>query len=200
MTLYNKIKWILGILSVFFIILATNLIDRNNFRIVKNSVETIYTDRLVAQDIIFDLTKLAWEKEVAYRRGDSAQFQSKNNTINNRIEEFIDLFSTTKLTAKEKIIFEKLKNNFVSLKKYERTLLDNQSAALDFENQLVLIKDNLNDLSDIQLEEGRRELFESKRAIESIDLFTNLEIYALIIIAIFIQIVVMYSPKKESNN
>lgn len=200
MTFYNKVKWVLGILSVFFIILATNLIDRNNFRIVKNSVETIYADRLVAQDIIFDLSKLAWEKEVAYRRGDSAQFQSKNNTINNRIEEFIHLFATTQLTAKEEIIFEKLKNNFVSLKKYELALLDNELAALDFENQLVLIKDNLDDLSDIQLEEGRRELFESKRAIKSIDLFTHLEIYALIIIAIFIQIVVMYNPKKESDN
>ena len=64
-----------------------------------------------------------------------------------------------------------------------------------FSEQLTLIKDNLEDLAEIQIEEGKRELFESQRAIASVDLFTHLEIYALILIAIVIQVVVMYNPK-----
>lgn len=199
MTIYNKVKWTLGILSVFFIILATNLIDRNNFKIVKNSVETIYADRLIAQDIILDLSKLMWQKELAYTKYETAQFKTKNTTINTRLEELIDLFSATKLTPREKIVFEQLNKNFVSLKKHELTVLQSQLPNQKFDDQLALIQDNLDDLAGIQIEEGRRELFESKRAIESVDLFTHLEIYALIIMAIAIQIVVMYNPKTEGD-
>jgi hypothetical protein len=193
MTVYNKIKWILGILSVFFIILATNLIDRKNFIIVKNSVETIYADRLLAQDILLDLSGLIWEKELAQIKYERTQFENKNISINTRMEELVDLFSATKLTAKEEAIFGQLKKNFESLKGFERTEI--QLPNPKFTEYLALIKDNLEDLAEIQIEEGKRELFESQRAIASVDLFTHLEIYALIIIAIFIQIVVMYNPK-----
>lgn len=66
MTLFIKIKWVLGIVLVFLLVLTTNLVDRQNFLVVKESMEAIYADRLVAQDIIFDLSKLIWEKEAAY--------------------------------------------------------------------------------------------------------------------------------------
>jgi hypothetical protein len=184
----------LGILSVFFIILATNLIDRKNFNIVKNSVETIYADRLLAQDILLDLSGLIWEKELAQIKYDRLQFDNKNVTINTRAEELINLFSETKLTRKEEVVLGQLQKNFKTLKEYEHTEI--QLPNPKFSEYLALIKDNLDDLSEIQIEEGKRELFESKRAIASVDLFTHLEIYALIIIAIFIQIVVMYNPKK----
>jgi hypothetical protein len=200
MTIYNKVKWILGILSVFFIILATNLIDRNNFRIVKNSVETIYADRLIAQGIILDLSKLIWEKEIAYTKYDNVLFKAKKNTIDTRIDELIDLFSATKLTAREEIVFGQLKKHIASLKEHSNNLVESQIPNQELEDQIILIKSNLNDLSAIQIEEGRRELLESKRAIASVDLFTHLEIYALIIIAIAIQVVVMYNPNVESNS
>lgn len=193
MSLFNKIKWTLGILSVFFIILATNLIDRKNFIIVKNSVETIYADRLLAQDLLLDLSGLVWEKELAQIKYDRAQFDNKIVTINTRFEELTSLFSATKLTAKEEVVLGQLNKNFERLKAFERTAVELPSPKLS--EYLGLIKDNLDDLSEIQIEEGKRELFESQRAIESVDLFTHLEIYALIIIAIFIQIVVMYNPK-----
>ena len=172
MTVYNKIKWTLGILSVFFIILATNLIDRKNFNIVKNSVETIYADRLLAQDILLDLSGLIWEKELAQIKYDRLQFDNKNVTINTRAEELINLFSETKLTRKEEIVLGQLQKNFTSLKEYERTEI--QLPNPKFSEYLALIKDNLDDLSEIQIEEGKRELFESKRAIASVDLFTHL--------------------------
>lgn len=64
MGIYNKIKWVLGIFMVFFLIVATNLIDRDNFIRVNNSVQTIYEDRLVAQGLIFEFSTLIQEKEI----------------------------------------------------------------------------------------------------------------------------------------
>lgn len=74
MKLYNKIKWVLGIFMVFILILATNLIDRNNFIRVKDSVVTIYEDRLIASDLVFDMFKLVKKMEVALKLSDTLFF------------------------------------------------------------------------------------------------------------------------------
>lgn len=47
----------------------------------------------------------------------------------------------------------------------------------------------------IQEEEGRRELYESKKAISAANLFTQLEIAALVVMAIGVQIIILYTPK-----
>ncbi|MBN2867557.1 MAG: chemotaxis protein, partial [Flavobacteriaceae bacterium] len=60
------------------------------------------------------------------------------------------------------------------------------------------IKKNLEDLSKIQLLEGSKQMSISKKAIDSVELFTQIEIYLLIFLAIVIQIIVMYNPKKEN--
>ncbi|MCB0639801.1 MAG: hypothetical protein KDC54_24425 [Lewinella sp.] len=183
-----------GISLIFLVILATNLIDRNNFIIVKNSVETIYHDRLVAKDIILNLYQLTWEKELAYASADGSAGASQNSTIDTRITELLDLFATTRLTGQEAIVFEHLKKDFADLKARELAATESPLPNQALQDQLGLIRTNLNDLSDIQMKEGRRELLESQRAIEAVDLFTQLEIYALIILAIAIQIMIMYNP------
>lgn len=71
MTFFNKIKWVLSILMVFVLIVTTNLIDRNNFIRVKDSVVTIYEDRLIAKDLIFEMSKAVQEKEVAVAASDT---------------------------------------------------------------------------------------------------------------------------------
>ena len=194
MTAFEKIKWVSGISLIFLVILATNLIDRNNFIIVKNSVETIYHDRLVAKDIILNLYQLTWEKELAYASADGSAGASQNSTIDTRITELLDLFATTRLTGQEAIVFEHLKKDFADLKARELAATESPLPNQALQDQLGLIRTNLNDLSDIQMKEGRRELLESQRAIEAVDLFTQLEIYALIILAIAIQIMIMYNP------
>jgi len=50
---------------IFILIIATNLIDKNNFVRVKDSVVAIYEDRLIANDLIFEISNSIREKEVA---------------------------------------------------------------------------------------------------------------------------------------
>lgn len=195
MTLFNKIKWILGIVLVFVVVLTTNLIDRQNFNIVSDSIETIYADRLIAQDIIYDITKLLGQKEVAYATLEGAPLEVRIQTLNARIFEFMGLFGTTKLTPKEKIVFSRLReslNKLTSTEANNRTIDETVAA-----KPLAMVWDQLDELSSIQLEEGRRELHESKRAISSANLFTQLEIGALIFMAIIIQVIILYTPKSE---
>jgi hypothetical protein len=63
-----------GFTGCFFLVLATNLVDRSNFNRIKNSVISIYEDRLVAKGIIFDMNALVNQKQVALLKGDTIFF------------------------------------------------------------------------------------------------------------------------------
>ncbi|MEW4924414.1 MCP four helix bundle domain-containing protein [Algibacter sp. 2305UL17-15] len=198
MKFYNKIKWILGILIVFVLIITTNLVDKNNFTRVRDAVVTIYEDRLIAKDLIFEMLKAVHEKEVAVALSDSLFFLQENDKINNDVQSLISRYEQTKLTSEESSVFEDLKDNFQSLKIAEGSYI--ASYPKDENNlveQISEVKENLSELSKIQLNEGRRQMSISKKALETVELFTHIEIYLLIFLAIIIQIIIMYNPKKK---
>ncbi|MDX1463339.1 MAG: MCP four helix bundle domain-containing protein [Marinirhabdus sp.] len=198
MTLYNKLKWILGILMIFVLIIATNLIDRANFVRVRDSVVTIYEDRLIANDLIFEMLKSVQEKEIALAVSDSTFFNVRNAKVNDDLKSFIFRFEQTKLTSEEAGVFEDLKSNVQSLKAAEHQFLSSDATDIaPIEKSIKNLKNNLNDLSKIQLNEGSRQMSISKRAVDTVELFTQIEIYILVFLAIIIQIIVMYKPKDK---
>ena len=196
MAFYNKAKWILGILMVFVLIIATNLIDKNNFLKVRDSVVTIYEDRLVAKDLIFYLSKSIQEKEIALATTDTLFFFEQNKQINKEIKDLVFKYEQTKLTVKEDKLFNTFKTNLEALKAAEMAFIQSkfiEKASLN--NQISNLKDNLYDLSKIQMYEGKKQMSISKKAIDSVELFTQIEIYILILLAVIIQIIVIYKPK-----
>uniref|UniRef100_UPI004047113D chemotaxis protein n=1 Tax=Roseivirga sp. TaxID=1964215 RepID=UPI004047113D len=200
MKFLDKVKWILGISVVFFSILATNLIDRMSFKRVKDSVVAIYEDRLVAKDLVFELSLLIHEKEVAQASNDTRFFSDRNAAVNDSIEQLTIRFIRTELTEKEARVFNDLQLNLVKLKGLENSMtLAQEVEQGDFKSQLLEIKENLHDLSKIQLVEGKRQVFLSERAMDTVDLFTKLEILVLIILAVLVQIIVIYRPKQSRD-
>ncbi|SFD42371.1 MCP four helix bundle domain-containing protein [Algibacter pectinivorans] len=198
MAFYNKIKWILGILMIFVLIIATNLIDKNNFVRVRDAVVTIYEDRLIANDLIFEMAKSVHQKELAVLVLDSTFFKSKNAKVNINLKALVSRFEDTKLTLKEANVFKDLKSNIEAL-----VAAENQFLNSNFTNKAPVIgyienlKANLEDLSKIQLSEGSRQMSISKRALDTVELFTQIEIYILVFLAVLIQIIVMYKPKEK---
>ena len=198
MIFYNKIKWIVGILLVFVIIVTTNLIDRNNFIRVKDSVETMYKDRVVADGLLFSLLGNLHEKEIAFISNEKGFYTKRNVQLNEEIELMISNYELTRLTEKEQVLFDKLKENLRLLSQSETNFAN--SDFVDISNLSGIfqeVKKNLRGLSNIQLNEGGRQMSISKRAIDTMELFTKIEIYLLIFLAIFIQIIVIYNPKKK---
>jgi len=196
MTFYNKVKWVLGILMIFILILATNLIDKNNFVRVKDSVVAIYEDRLIANDLIYEISNSIQEKEIAVAVSDSVFFLDRNKQVIKDIHGFVYRFEQTKLTTKERQVFNDFKKNLESLRNFETAFIQSkfvQNTALV--KRISEVKDNLYDLSKIQLDEGKKQMSISEKAISSVELFTQIEIYILIFLAILIQIIVIYKPK-----
>ncbi|WP_111307492.1 MCP four helix bundle domain-containing protein [Confluentibacter sediminis] len=198
MAFYNKLKWILGILMVFVLIIATNLIDKANFVRVRDSVVTIYEDRLIANDLIFEMLKAIQQKELAVSLSDSTFFKIQNVKVNDHLQSLVSRFEKTKLTPEETKVFNDFKRNVQSLLDSEKQLVhSNYSNNNQVDAHLESLKTNLDDLSKIQLNEGSRQMSISKQALETVELFTQIEIYILVFLAIVIQIIVMYNPKEK---
>jgi hypothetical protein len=200
MSFLNKIKWILGILIVFVLIVMTNLIDKNNFVRVRDAVVTIYEDRVVASDILFDLSKAVQEKEMAAALTDTTFFNNRSSQLDKNITGLVSRFEQTKLTTKEKKTLNNLKSDFEILKSSENALVgSNFSEKILFFNTISNIQENLYDLSKIQLREGKRQMSISNKAVDKLEIFTQIEIYLLAFLAIIIQIIIIYTPKKKEE-
>lgn len=197
MTLWSKIRWIASILLVFTIVLITNIIDRENFNKMSHTVTTMYEDRIVAADLIFEMSRLIQDKQIATVINDTAFFQKKNTAINREMVVLIDAYKQTKLTDKEKHAFEQLQDEFKTLERIEQSNETIQTAELL--ESLEKVKQHLHDLSKIQLLEGRRQVFISDKAKDTIHLFTQGEIVFLVIMAIFVQVIILYKPKKRKE-
>ncbi len=199
MTVFNKIKWVLGIVLVFLLVLTTNLVDRQNFRVMKDSIEAIYADRLVAQDIILDISKEVWEKEIGYASAGSPPPVDRITTGHAGIGQAIDRFAATTLTPQEEVVFDRLKASLRELKEREDALATGQVSRREVMESLETVKEELVELSAIQMKEGRRQLFAGKEAVGLADLFTQLEIGALLILAVCVQVIILYSPGFEKE-
>ncbi|WP_116128204.1 hypothetical protein [Lewinella sp. IMCC34183] len=192
MTLYTKIKWVLGFALVFLLVLTTNLVDRQNFRVMKDSMEAIYADRLVAQDILLTLSRQVWETESRYRAGGPVVAGARLE--HPEIDRAIQRFAATTLTREEETVFSRLQARLRELSAREAALQAGDGSRDGVLEALGKVKQELVDLSAIQMVEGRRQLFAGKKAVSSAELFTQLEIGALIVLALCVQVVILYAP------
>ncbi len=197
MTTIDKVKWVLGIVVVFLLVLTTNLVDRQNFRKIQDSIETIYADRLVAQDIILRITRHIWaaEREYMASEGEARPPQTARLAAGiDGIAQEMDRFAATTLVPEEEVLFARLRTTLGELQEQETAFARGESSRQAVRYATDGVKEALADLSDIQMKEGRRQLHVGKQALSLANLFTQLEIGALIILALAVQVIILYSP------
>jgi endonuclease III len=163
----------------------------------------MYKDRLIVKNIIFNISQLTEEKKIAFLLSDSSFYSTKAKSVNDSIYTLIDKFSNTVLTQNEVQYLERLHGNFKEVEAMEnqtvntKTVLLNEEWRKKMETELSRIRKNLNFLSDIQIDEGKRELARVNRAFNTIDLFTNIEIAFLVVLGIIALLIVILPLKKE---
>ncbi|WP_339687708.1 MCP four helix bundle domain-containing protein [uncultured Nonlabens sp.] len=91
----NKIKWSVGLLLVIVLIVSTNFIDQNNFQRIQDSVTSIYEDRLIAKDLLFDIQLEIHDKELLLAENKDSILLSNRSSTQKKIENFIEDFSKT---------------------------------------------------------------------------------------------------------
>lgn len=198
MTLFSKIQWVTSILLVFFIVLITNLIDRSNFNRLSDSVTTIYEDRIVASDILFEISSLIHKHEIAAVLNEKAFYEMQQKASINTINKLLDRYSQTKLTEKELILFTNLQEEIKTLNLKEQAEIDFSNTAI--QESISKINQQLSGLSKIQVYEGEQQVNISDKAKDTLNLFTQIEIIFLIAMAILMQVIVLYKPKVTLEN
>lgn len=206
----NTGRWIGALCIVFGLVVSTNIMDRRNFSEVSNSLETIYEDRLVAKDLIFDISLLIHEKSMALAHADSLFYAQRLQQVNDNIDQLIEIFSETKLTKEEELAFARLQADIQTLGHFEADVAGDKVAKSQYftgdsaSRQMETILDDLQVLSKIQLEEGKRQMLIGKAAVYSIDFLTEMEIYILIVMGIVAQVLLIrgfnYKRKRQIAN
>jgi hypothetical protein len=138
------------------------------------------------------------KKELAYITNDSIYLKSENDRINAEISDLLVLFDRTKATEKEVVILNDLRENHASLILLESSLLIQDTLySANCVQIFSAINANIVELANEQVKEGRIQKFNARTAVDSINLFSKIEIYMLIILAILLQGIILYSPRKE---
>ncbi len=200
MTVFQKIKWFVAVLGVFLIILMTNLLDKQNFLRVEEVVENIFNDRLLAKELLLDVSTKFHQKELAYALNDTVYLETQNDKINTEITELLTMFDRTNQTRDEKKILVSLRDNHDELMRLERNYQLNDSLYNRvFSDVFVSIAYDIKELSAEQVEEGKLQTMHAKDAVDVANLFSKIEIYILIFLGLVIQFIILYTPKKKTE-
>lgn len=193
----QKFNLALALLAVFFLILATNLVDRRHFETAQEALTSVYEDRVVAQHYIFEISTIVYQKEQQFIENNTNKWSVENDA---RIEELIEQFAGTKLTTSERRQFESLKEHLTTLERIETKYREN---SINNNTQVIpeifkYIKNDLNDLAETQILESKSKMFLAQKSLNTTNLLSNLELGLLIIVGIAIQFVIFYRIKKTS--
>ncbi|SDE49547.1 Four helix bundle sensory module for signal transduction [Pricia antarctica] len=197
LSLSHKFQAGLALAIVFLLVLATNRLDHRHFSTVQNTVNSVFEDRVVAQDYIFRLNNLFQEKRLFLGVHDSLADGSRENA---HIDELLMKFGKTKLTAKESFYFKQLQKNVEELSALEQSIKNSaegmtENARGKIESSLQRIMEDLNDLALTQLTEGRQLTEMARKSLATNNLLSNLEIIFLIVIGMIVLVIVFYPTR-----
>lgn len=177
--------------AAFLLVLASNRLNNRNFSTVEQGVDSVFEDRLVVQEYIYTLNNYFHEKEL---------FLANNAVYLDKMPQHPDIknilvdFANTELTIEESLHLEELRENYSALKRLE----DDQGNKEKIISVLNSISNNLDELSAVQLSEGKQLTQRSKRSLGMNQLLSTLEIVFLIIIGILF-IVIVFKREKSSG-
>lgn len=197
---FQKIKAIAVLAIIFLLVLATNMMDSSHFKIVKLALSTVYEDRLVAKNHLYKIAGQLQLKNNTFQTGESEEIVIVNEMTNDSIQTLVNKYAGTKLTPREAQKFESLRNELNRLNELEQQFQNemyfnkNSEVAESLKIQFTTVSAKLDALADIQLHEGRREIYRSNQAIATSDMLFRLEIGSLIVLALVILFVILYKP------
>jgi hypothetical protein len=185
----NKLLASASLLSLCFLVLFSNYIDRAYTENVKQSISTLYEDRLIAEDYILKMTSRLYQLKGMLNTDKSDV--NKGNTIEGLligIREANNSYNETKFTVSEKIKAEELQ---IVLHKVEHSQLNNTQVNIELLDKALNI---LNDLSAIQLAESKQIMNYAERLYLSGKTSSQF-VFALIIIILLVLQALVFTSK-----
>lgn len=150
-SIQNKMTASGVLLTLCVLVLFSNYVDRDHTNNVKNSISTLYEDRLIVEDYILKMTIDIYEiKQALHVAGQSGEPSAGQVTaLLSHIDGLSEAYRKTKFTKDEDVTFAELLS---TLNKFEASASQSDEDKLALANQALVL---LNELSSIQLEESK---------------------------------------------
>lgn len=195
----EKLKIAIALTFVLILVLVTNTINKYHFTEIKESFTSVYEDRLMVENYIYKLSTELNAKQLRLYSGNETEYE-KQHVSNHRINELIEDFKDTKLTEEESEVLHAFAVNIDYLKELELKLskLDEQKSEKGvIKQELVMhfteLQNQLSRLSEIQMEEGKKLVNNSKGIVATNYSYSRLEIIVVIIMGLIIQALIFAS-------
>jgi hypothetical protein len=200
-----KTKIAIALILVLFLIFAKSLVDKSNVDELEASFVTVYEDRLVVQDYIFNITELLFRMRLLVANTESLdQYLGVKNQVidyHEQILAIISNFEKTYLTPKEEeyltdfkyLVSEKLEiqSYFTDLETSQKNY---QNSVVRFNSDFERVFNDLKELSKIQLREGEKLTKLSYKIKARSDIWLQFE-YAVLFILLIIISMLIYSSR-----
>ncbi len=177
-----------------------NVIDRNNVSELGDSFSSVYEDRLLVESYIYKLSDHLYQKQLLIDQcsglEDINQMRAQIARHNVAISGLIQEYEKTKLTNQESIFFNAFKKNINEMISLEDQFLKSQnsmSAVPFLDQQFTTASSNLNQLSSIQIAEGKTMTDHSKKIVAGSSILTQFELAMIIVIGLIIQALIFAS-------
>ena len=189
----DKMK-VAGLLMAIIVIIALGHISgRQNYSDLGNSISSIYEDRLLPATYIYQINEHMYQKRLLdEQEGLTPALLTKEHRVHDlAIATLIKNYETTFLTAKEKEQWKLFKTNL-----HQYLLTDNLSTAKNREHYFTQTINNLHELSNIQVGEGRHLRTNSAAIINGTVIASYLEICLLVVLGIVTIILLSATDKR----
>lgn len=206
----QKTKAAMLLALVLVAVLGKNLLDSKNVKDLGNSFAAVYEDRLLVESYIFQLSGHMYQKKMTLdncaRGEDLSLVQDKLKGNNAAIVGLLQAYEKTQLTPKEEEHFTALKQDMTQIQKLETQYLRQHAmgpevllAKTQLDAHYGNAADHLDQLSHIQVAEGKRLNELSKQIMAGSAILTQFEIVLLIGIGVMIQMLVFASKSQFSK-
>lgn len=198
--------------GVIVLVSAVTLMEKSNVSELGSSFSSVYEDRLVVESYIYKFSDYLYQKKLLVDDCKSGQhaadLRAKITAHNDAILKMIASYEQTKLTDKEAEYFADFKKNITEIIALENSMVNQTAVAFEqrrpgFDQEVDKALSNLNQLSAIQLSEGKALNENSKKILAGSEMLTQFELVVLIVIAIMIQMLIFasnsFKPKFPQN-
>jgi hypothetical protein len=201
LTVLQRISVGLILAIAFFLVLFSNRLDNRHFETIQNTVNSVYKDRVVVQNLIYELSTILHKKALRFSL-DQTNYEAF--TIeNNEVATILTAFRKTELTSKEYNLLLELSEDFDHFLTLEKKMISPQVTAHQKTEVLTALnsmRQQLDGLAKIQLEESEQLTELSNKSLGMNVLMSRLELGLMIVIGIAMMALIFYPIKKKVTN
>ncbi len=182
----NKLIASLALLVLSMLVLISNYNDREHTREVKETINTMYKDRLMAESYIMNLTVYMYALKEVYALEQNTGLKNTlgQKEIFNKIANTSKLYDQTVFTKDESIKYG-LYNDYMAKIQNDSNININQK--IDILGGALAV---LTELSSIQLDESKRIIKKTEQLYESGKLTSDFALAVIVILLIVLQVLV----------